>query len=259
MAISWGLFIAWSVWLAAVWFFGINQQWLGLPIGNPGNWQDAAGLVQDAPMPPNADLRWAVLALATHAELAWLALALIQVHLHVMSVNGVNTSRVWLGIAVGGAFMLAAVNHATGIPFGYLNFRPVLGAQLLNVPLGWLLLWVVLAIGSREAVLALWPKASHGKLSIAAAALVGLTMLNLHTVARDMRAWWYWHNGDLRQVIKTPWWFLPSWTLAAWFLIFLMREQSVARASAARSWRPVIVIAILNAAALLAHARHGWL
>ncbi len=256
VAISWGIFLAWSVWLGVVWVLGINQQWLELPLTPGGNWDpNALSIVRDASLPPYADLRKAVLVLAKHAELGWLALALIQLHLHVVSLHGVNTGRTWLGITVGGAFLLAATTRAFGVPFGWMHFSRVLGAQFFGVPLGWVMLWAVLLIGAREATLWIQPRASHAKVSAAAVGLVLLTMINLHTVARDMRAWWFWHSGDIRHVASTPWWYWASVVMTSWALIFLLRERRVADASALRSPKPFIIIGALNAAALLAHAR----
>jgi hypothetical protein len=234
---------------------GINQQWLGLPLSAVEGWESgASSMVQDVPMPAYADFRKAILVLATHAELAWFALALIQLHLHVISVNGVNTGRTWLGITVLGAFLLASVNRAFGFPFGWMFFTKVLGSQFFGVPLGWVLLWAVLLIGSREAMLRILPKASHLRLTTAATGLVLLTMVNLHTVARDMRAWWFWYGANVRDAVPTPWFFWVFWTAAAWGLAFLLREHRVADSMAGRSIKPVIVMGLLNLAAALAHA-----
>lgn len=257
-AISWGVFLAWSLWLAVVWVLGINQGWLGLPIATPAGWQgEAAVFVQDTPPPPYADLRRAVLLLADNAELAWLALALIQLHLHVIGANGMNTARVWLGVAIGGAFLLAAVNRAHGVPFGWMQWTRVLGAQFFGVPLGWILLWPVLLVGSREAMLRFWRRASHWQLTTAAALLVLFTAWMLHPVARDARAraWWFFHNGNLHHEAPTPWWHWLAWFGAAWVLLALMRERTVAAAATARSWKPVIVLAVLNVAALATRLR----
>jgi hypothetical protein len=253
VAISWGLFLIWSVWLGLVWTLGISQQWLGLPIAQSADWgAGTAALVQDAPPPPHADLRRAVLVLADHAELAWFSLALIQIHLHVIASNGVNTARTWLGIAVGGAFLLAAANRAFGVPFGWMHFSPVMGAQFLGVPLGWLLLWAVLLIGSREAVARVWRRGSHGAVAAAGAAVVVLTLANLHPIAREGRAWWFWHTGSVREPAATPWWFWLSCGLAAWVLLWLIRERTVLAGAAERSAKPLVILGLLNLAALAA-------
>ena len=255
VAVSWGVFLFWSVWLAVVWTLGINRQWLGLPIGGDSDWAGGvAGMVQDGPPPPNEGLRRAVLLLADHAELGWLALALIQVHLHVIGLHGVNTARVWLGVAVGGAFLLASVNRAFGIPFGRMHFTPLLGSQFFGVPVGWALLWPVLLIASREAVLRVRSRASHVASTLLAAAVVTLTFVNLHRVATELRWWWFWHTGDVLIGVATPWWAGVSCFAVAAGLLFLMRESSVAGAAARRSIKPLIVIVLLNAAAILARA-----
>ena len=255
VAISWGIFLVWSAWLAVVWIVGIDRDWLRLPIASADGWEPGvASLVQDVPPPPNADLRRAILLLANHAELAWLVLALIQIHLHVVATNGVNTGRIWLGVALGGAFLLASANRAFGVPFGWLHFTRVLGAQFFGVPLGWVLLWAVLLIGARESVLRLWNRASHFVAATLAAGIVTLTFLNLQPIARvDVRAWWYWHSGTVLQAAPTPWWFWLSIFIAAWGMLALMRERSVVSAAARRSTKPLIVLGLLNLSALAAH------
>ena len=179
-------------------------------------------------------------------------MALIQAHLHVIGLHGVNTARIWLGIAVGGAFLLASINRAFGIPFGKMHFTPVLGSQFFGVPVGWTLLWPVLLIGSREAVLRVRPRASHVASTLLAGALVTLTFVNLHRVATELRWWWFWHTGDVLVGAATPWWALIACLAGAAGLLFLMREGSVAAAAARRSIKPLIVIVLLNAAAILA-------
>jgi hypothetical protein len=255
VAISWAIFLVWSIWLAAVWALGINQSFLGLPISSAGAWDPgAAGMVEDAPAPPHAGLRRAVLLLAEGAELAWFALALIQLHLSVISINGVNTARAWMGISLGGALLLGLLNRAIGLPFGWIYFSPVLGAQLSGVPLGWVLMWGVLVIGARESVLRFAPRISHLTLSFVTAGGVLVTIVNLVPIAKDVRAWWGWHTGDIRQPAPTPWWFWPACFIVAWLLAFLMRERTIAAGMKKRSLRPLVVLLTLNFAALLTHA-----
>ena len=256
VAISWAIFLVWSLWLAAVWALGINQSFLGLPMSPAVAWESgAAAMVEDGPEPRHAGLRRAVLLLAENAELAWLALALIQLHLSVISINGVNTARAWMGISLGGALLLGLLNRAIGLPFGWIYFSPVLGSQLAGVPLGWVLLWGVLVIGARESVLRFAPRVSHLTLSFASAIIVLITMVNLVPIAKDVRAWWGWHTGDIRQPAPTPWWFWPACFAVAWLLAFFMRERTVAAGVKKRSLRPLVVLLTLNGAALLTHAR----
>ena len=65
VAVLWGVFLVWTVWLAIVWI---------APVG-----ANALGFVEGAPAPPNADLRGAVLLLANYADLIWLVLVTAQV------------------------------------------------------------------------------------------------------------------------------------------------------------------------------------
>jgi hypothetical protein len=258
VAISWGVLLVWTAWMAAVWMIPVNHHSLKLPFDAPTGWSsEATSYVEDRPQPPYADLRRAVLVLAKNAELAWLALALIQLHLAVISTNGVNTARTWLAIAAGGAFLLGAATHAFGIPFGWMFFSKVLGSQLLGVPLGWLLLWVVLLIAAREAILRIHPRAGHLLLTSLAAGAVLLTMVNLNPVAENVRAWWVWHAGDIHRPATAPWWSWIAWFASAWAMLFLMREKSVAAAAAHRSVKPLVILLLLNFAAFATHLR-GW-
>jgi hypothetical protein len=258
VAISWGIFLAWTAWLATVWIVPMNRHLLALPLDAPTGWsQEASSYVEDRPQPPHADLRRAVLVLAENAELTWLALALIQLHLVVISINGVNTARTWLAIAAGGAFLLGAANHAFGVPFGWMFFSKVLGAQLLGVPLGWLLLWIVLVVAAREAVLRLWPRAGHLALTCTAAVVVLLTILNLRPIAENTRAWWIWHAGNIHQPATAPSWSWIGWFASAWIMLFLMRERSVVTAATRPPIKALIILILLNIAAFATHVR-GW-
>lgn len=238
VAILWSLFLFWSVWTAAVWTLGIGATWLGfsaMPGGAP---------------PPNADLRGAILVMAEFADVAWLALAAVNLHLVITAAHGLRTARAWFSIAAGGAFVLAAANNFTGIPFGWMSHYPTLGSRLFGISIGWMLLWTVLLLGARETALRLHPRASHRTASVLAAALVLLTFANLTTVARVYRAWWGWHTGDIRSPAAMPPWAWAAWFLCPLLLLLAMREKSAVTAASHRSIRPLIILAILNALAL---------
>ena len=256
VAISWAIFLVWSVWLAAVWVIGIDHKFLGLPMSADTWGPGAVGVLDETPEPRYAGLKRAVLLLAENAELAWLALALIQLHLSVTSINGVNTARAWMGIGLGGAWLLGLLNRAIGLPFGWMHFTPVLGSQLIGVPLGWVLLWGVLVIGARESLLRFTSRISHLALSFVTALVVLLTIVNLAPITKfDARAWWGWYTPDSRQPVPAPWWFWLACFIVAWLLAFLMRERTVATGVKKRSLRPLLVLLTLNVAALLTHAR----
>ncbi len=241
VAVLWGVFIAWTVWLAVVWIAPIGTEELGFVVGSPA--------------PPNADLRRAVLLLAENADLAWLALAVMNLHFVLMRAHGLRITRVWLALCAGGGLVLGALNMKTGVLFGALQFGTALGMKLLGVPLGWVLLWAVLVTAAREAVLWMRPRASHRAVAMLTAAIVLLTVFNLEWPARSMRGWWV--RPDPAGNLGVPWqnWF--SWALGAGLLSFAMREKDVLSGVAARSFQPVAILAAMNAIALAARLR-GW-
>lgn len=243
VAILWGVLLFWTAWTAAVWTLDIGPTWLGF------------SAAPEATPPPNADLRRAVLVLAGNADIVWLALAAVNLHLVVSAANGLRTARTWFAIAAGGGFILAAANHRIGIPFGWMTHYDALGSNLLGVSIGWILLWFVLLLAARETVLRLRPRASHRAAAFMAAALVLLTFANLAASAGTHRAWWGWHTGDIRSPAA-----MPAWAWAAWFvsplaLLFLMREKNVAPSARRRSSRPLTILVLLNALAIAIHLR----
>ena len=241
VAILWGLFLAWSLWVAAVWTVGIGPAWLGFSV--------------ETPHPPNEDLRTAVLLLADNADVAWMVLAVMNLHLVITNTNGVSTARAWLGFTTGSAFVLGWINAHLGIPFGRLAFGGTLGMQFAGVPAGWLLSWSILVMSARESVLWARPKAGHGAVAALAAAAVFLTMVNIEQPARFVRGWWVWHASDPRTATPMPWWGWFAWLAWPWLAAFAMREKSVVSAAARRPVRPVVILLVLNGIALAARIR----
>jgi hypothetical protein len=257
-AILWGVFVFWSVWLTAVWVLGINATWLGLPgSATVSGWEiDAASLVEDVKLPPNANLRQALLLLANHAEIVWLVLAVANLHLIISATNGLGSARAWLGFTAGVAFVLGVLNRASGLPFGWMSHGSPLGPQLLGVAVGWPLLWAVLVMSARETVLALRPRASHATVSFATAVLVLITLINLYPIAANARVWWAWHDGDVRHPVPMRWWTWVSWGVMPWLMAFAMREKSVVAGMAPRLLKAIFLLALINAAALATHIRN---
>ena len=240
----WGVFLVWTAWLAAVWI---------LPVG-----ASALGLVEGAPAPPNADLRSAVLLLANHADLIWLVLAVMNLHLVLTRAHGLRTARAWLAFSAGGALVLGALNARTGLPFGRLYFGEALGPKALGVPAGWLLLWAVLVMSAREVVLRLRPHASHATVAVVSALLVLLTVVNVEWPARFIRGWWVWQSGDARSPSGVPWLNWAAWFAGPWLMAFAMREKDVLSGFGSRSLKPVVILASVNAIALATRLR-AWL
>lgn len=241
VAILWGLFLAWSVWVAAVWVIGIGPAWLGFSV--------------ETPHPADEDLRKAVLLLADNADVAWLVLAMMNLHLVITNTHGLPTARAWLGFTTGSAFMLGWINAHLGVPFGWLAFGGTLGMRLAGVAVGWLLAWSVLVMSAREAVIWARPKAGHGTVAALAAVAVFVTMVNLEEPARFVRGWWVWHAGDPRTAARMPWWGWCAWLIWPWLTAFAMREKSVASAAAKRSVRPMAILLVLNGIALATRIR----
>ena len=243
VGVLWGVFLVWSTWLAVVWIAPVGTDELGFVVGTPA--------------PPNEALRRAVLILADHADLVWLALATMNLHLVLTNAHGLRTARKWLAFSAGGALVLGVLNAKTGVLFGKLTFGSVLGMKLLGVALGWVLLWPVLVMGAREAVLWMRPRASHMSVAVLAAGLVLLTVFNLEWPARANRGWWLRETGAASLMLGVPWQNWLAWFVWPGLMAFAMREKDVASAAVARSGRPVIILAVLNVIALATRLRPG--
>lgn len=235
VAVLWGIFLVWTVWLAVVWL---------VPVG-----ANMLGFVDGSPAPSNADLRGAVLLLANNADWIWLALAAMNLHLVLTRAYGLRTARAWLAFSAGGALLLGVLNARTGLPFGSLHFGEALGTQALGVTPGWMLLWAVLVMSSREVVLRLRPRASHASVAAATAVLVFVTAANLEWPARFIRGWWVWQSGEARNPSGVPWMNWAAWLAGPWLMAFAMREKEVLSGVAARSLKPVVILVSLNAIA----------
>ncbi len=234
----------WTVWLAVVWI---------APVG-----ANALGFAEGGALPPNADLRGAVLLLAERADVIWLVLAIMSLHLVLTRAHGLETTRAWLTFSAGGALVLGLLNAGTGLPFGRLYFGEALGPKRFGVTLGWLLLWPVLVMSAREIVLRLRPRMSHTGVAAVTAGLVLLTVVNIEWPARFVRGWWVWQSGDAHSPSGVPWTNWLAWFAAPWLMAFAMREKNVLSGVAARSLKPVVILASLNAVALVARLR-TWL
>ena len=240
VSVLWGIFLIWTAWLAVVWIAPVGTGELGFVVGSPA--------------PPNADLRRAVLLLAENADLAWLALAVMNLHLVLMRAHGLRITRLWLAISAGGGLLLGALNVKTGVLFGTMQFGPALGMKLLGVAAGWVLLWAVLVPGAHEAVLWMRPRASHRAVAILSAAVVVLTLLNLEWPVRSIRGWWM-RPPDSTGALGVPWQNWISW--AAWpgLMAFAMREKDVRAGVTKRSSKSAVILASVNIIALLARLR----
>ena len=243
VAILWGLLIAASVWLAVVWLAPINDVVLGFFYH------------EGAVPPPNAGLRTAVLILAQNADLLWLGLAVVNLHLVVTAANGIRSARAWLGFTAGSAFVLGVLNITTHLPFGGMSFGSGLGGKFLGVPIGWPLLWTAIIIAARETVLWMKPRLSHALVSLYSALLVLATIANVEPTARHTRGWWDWYLDTPRNGSGVHVWAWAAWFLWPLLVLFSMRERDVVSASAPRTVRPMVILIVLNTVALIARFR----
>jgi len=241
VAVLWGVFIIWTAWLATVWT---------VPIG-----LNALGLTEGAPAPPNADLRTAGLLLADHADLVWLVLAVMNLHLILTRTHGLPTARAWMTFSAGGALVLGALNARTDLPFGRMYFGGALGPKALDVPVGWPLLWAVLIVSARETILLLRPRASHATVAALSALVVLFTAVDIEWPARFIRGWWVWQSGDARSPSPVPWTNWAAWLVGAWLVAFAMREKNVSTGVTRRSLKPMMILASLNAISLAVRLR----
>jgi uncharacterized membrane protein len=239
----WSLAVVASVWLALVWLGPINASTLGF------------SQTPDAPLPSNFELRKAVLMLASNADLIWIFVALVNLHVGVMRVSGLATARAWLGLAAGSAAFIGLLNMRTQIPLGGMSFGDGLGAKFLGVAVGWPLFWGMLMIAAREAVIWARPRISHAAASFGAAVVALVTIANLEPGARHMRGWWDWFIDLPRNpsgVHPSAW---ATCFLWPWLMLFLMRENDVVSGATPRTARPAILLGVLNAVALIARFR----
>jgi hypothetical protein len=237
VATLWGFLLAWTVLLAIVWVGCVDARHLSDWVQNEG-------------------LRKTLIVLVESAVPAWLALALANLHLALTRAEGLATTRRWLGLGFVAAFafgLLATRFGLSGTRLHFIEITDRLGPKLTGIPIGWPLLWIVLAVGGRELVLWVRPRASHLVTVLAGAVLVGLAFLNLEPLAAASRwQWWYWYRGAMLTEASPPWLFLLAFAAA---LGWLMRETALGRETRARSRRPAIVFLLLNLLLLATHLR----
>jgi len=241
VALLWGVFLVWTAWLALVWI---------VPIG-----PNVLGFVPNQPPPQNADFRGALLLLAKHADVAWLALAVMNLHLVLTRAHGLRTAREWLAFSGGAALVLALLSAGWSQQLGWIYFGEALGVKLLGVAVGWVLLWAVLVMSAREAVLWARPRMSHRNVAVVTAAVVLLTTLNIEWPARFIRGWWLWQSADAGSPATAPPWRWLAWFVWPGLIAFAMREKNVLSGVVMRSLKPVVILAALNGIALAARVR----
>ena len=238
-AALWGIFLAWTVLLAAVWVGGVDAAWLQTNLGH-------------------AELRLTAEALVQSVVPTWLALAVANMHLSLTRAEGLRTARRWLFLTLVAALALGILARARDLPFGPFDFKDSLGPRLLGVPIGWTLLWFVLVAGARELVLWVRPRLGHRLTVLASTVLVGLSLATLQPlVAHEREGFRFWLFGRLGEPDVVPWYAPVAAVAFAGALGWFMREMRLFSGTQ-RSRRPAVTFLILNAL-LLATALRLWL
>jgi hypothetical protein len=139
-----------------------------------------------------------------------------------------------------------------------------IGMKLGGLAIGWILLWVMLVLASRETVLWRWPRASFRAVTIGASALAFLTFANIERAVRGSphynpmsRGWWWWTDPATRISVDPPVLFWFGIALLSIVALLLMREHRVVDATGAaarQAWRAAVLLIAFNAAAFFTHA-----
>ncbi len=251
----WILFFLWSVLVAVIWTFDIGEAEVHRAIHDP-------------------DLAAAILWILNSLDVFWLLLAVANVHLAISSSEGLAIARRRALICLSSGWVLGAAAAA----FSDIGYTGRLGMRLGEVPLGAPLLWMAVALGSRECALRILPKARYEIVAAVAGLIALATDLNLEPVAQRLRVWWIWHLGvhtRVRVTAQAPefgsrvlsWILRPSgvtelsWppilNFVVWFagpaILTLAFRETVVRDRSREFPRPIIVFLVLNVVFLLGH------
>ncbi len=228
----WTFFIVWSVIVAGLWM---------------GGEQAIASIT-------HADLRAAATLLASAADSLWLVLAAANLYLHLAEKEGLARARLitfTIGLTAGG---LAACSAWSGYPLGAVFYTTRLGMKLGPVPLGWPLLWFVIIVAGRELAARAFPRVSERALAAITGGLALLTDLNLEPIATKFRLYWFWYAAGSHEPSPVLWRNGATWLVAATALAWLLRDRKVAPLRPL-SWRPGLILVIVNVLLLLGHLR----
>jgi len=237
----WFLFILWTAGIAVIWTWNIGDRQVENAIGN-------------------TDLRLTVEWLIRIGDIAWITLAAVSIHGSIAESQGLGAARRWALIVCGGGMAVAAASVLTGYPLGPIRYGTALGMKLGPIPCGAPLLWFVLVVGARAAVLRAFPRAGNPSVAGAAGALILLADINLEPAASKLRGFWFWvaNPPSLPPVFAPPMMNYAAWLVFGALFAWMLREDRAVPDSRSRSWRPVIVFGLFNAVFLLARIGRFW-
>lgn len=231
----WLFFLVWTAIVAVLWLGGSE---IVAGIANPGL-RSAATLILQA------------------SDAIWLVLAAANLYLHLAETEGLARARIIALAIATAAGAIATASAWTGYPLGSVAYTTRLGMKLGPVPFGWPILWFVIVVGSRGLAARILPRASHRILAGFTGGIAFLTDLNLEPVATKVRLYWFWYLSGSHLPSPPPWPNYACWFLVAAALAGLIREQKLA-SSGSESWRPALIVVVLNAMLLLGHLRAAF-
>ena len=228
----WILFLVWTAVVAALWL----------------------GVENTVPGIANEGLRAAATIIVKASDTLWLVLAAGNLYLHLAEKEGIARARV-VALMIGlTSCAIAACSVWTSYPLGAAFYTTRLGMKLGPVPLGWPLLWFIVVIGGREFAGKLFRRASHQTLALLTGGLALLTAFNMEPIATKLRLYWFWYLPGSHLPSPVLWRNYATWLVLACVLAWFIREQRMVSLRAP-SWRPALVLVIVNGIFILGHVR----
>ncbi len=237
----WPLFLVWTGLIFFIALFNIGQaqvlDW------TPGG--STSGTMQFVSA---SSFENALIGIVSAADPIWISLAAINAYIFLAQAEGLATARRWAAIVLGTCAVLTWINARTGSPFGPQAYTSLLGWKFGRVlPFAVPLLWFVILLGSRFAVLRIYPRANLWLISASAALLTLTTDFNLEPVAWKVRAYWIWYPLDFAPPSQPPWQNYAGWFAAAFAITRALGENRKTVIRREVGIRPALILVLLNA------------
>ncbi len=194
------------------------------------------------------------------SDAVWMLLAAVTVYLHAVASEGLPTARRQAAMVLLASTVFEWVGTRTGFPFGPYEYTENFGPRIGGVvPMAIPLAWLVVVLSGRNHMLWLRPSAGRLEIALGVAAVAVLTDLNLEGVAWKVRGYWLWYPGQVSPVPSWP----PVQNYLAWFFLSFALALALPADHALRPrqpsrWRPMLVLALLNALLALVHLTASW-
>ena len=194
------------------------------------------------------------------SDAVWMLLAAATVYFHAVGSEGLRSARAQAAIVLVASTVFEWVGTRTGLPFGPYQYTGHFGPRIAGVvPMAIPLAWLVVILCGKNLVLLLRPAAGRLTLAAGVGVVAVLTDLNLEPVAWHVRRYWLWYPLQFPPPSDAP----PWQNYAAWFILSLALVAALPSDSSLRlrrptRWRPVILLALLNALIALVHVSANW-